>query len=52
MRTSAVVSEVHRDVAGTHTMVSDIHHNMLKSQEGTNGQHRSVSDMRTPFITK
>jgi len=30
-------------------MVSDIHRNMLKSQEGANDQRQSVSAICTPF---
>jgi len=33
----------------THVIVSDIHRNMLKSQEETDGRLRSVSDIRTLF---
>jgi len=39
MKTCAIVSEVHRDVAN---MVSDIHRNVLESREGANDQHQSV----------
>jgi len=42
-----IVSEAHRDVLNTFNVVSDIHRNMLKGQEGTDGQHRSVSDARS-----
>ena len=44
--THAMVSDVHHGVVNTHSMVSDIHRNMMKGQEGTNGQLRSVSDIR------
>ena len=33
----------------THGMVSDIHRNMLKCQEGTEYQRRLVSNPRAPF---
>jgi len=36
----------HVTVLDTHTIVSDIHRNMLKGQEGTDGRHRVVSDIR------
>ena len=36
----------------THTIVSDIHRNILKSQEGTDGKHQSVSDTYTLFIAE
>jgi len=44
--THTIVSDVHHGVLNTHAIVSDIHRNMLKSQEGTDGQHRMVSDAR------
>lgn len=47
--TQTMVSDVHCDVAKTHTMVSDLHRDMLKSREGTDSQHKSVSDIRIPF---
>ena len=40
------VSEVHRGVVKTQTMVSDIH-GMLNSQQGTGGQPQSVSATHT-----
>ena len=45
------VSEVHRDVVNTQTMVSDIRH-MLKSQEGAGSQHLSVSVTHAPSATE
>ena len=52
--TYAIVSEVQRDVAGTHTvvadthaMVSDIRRKVLGSWEEADDQHRSVSDTWT-----
>jgi hypothetical protein len=36
----------------THTIVSDIHRNVLKSQEGTVDKHLPVSDTCTPFIAE
>jgi len=33
-------------VLDTHTMVSNLHRNLLKGQEGTDDQHRVVSDPR------
>jgi len=47
-----VVSEVHRGVVNTETMVSDIHRNMLKSQEGVSGQPQLVSVTRTLSLTE
>jgi len=44
MKTHAVVSGVQRDVADTHTMVSEIRREMLGSREGSDDQRRSVSD--------
>ena len=52
INTHVTVSEVHQGVVNTHTLVSDIHQNMLKGQEGTDGQHRSVSDARALSITE
>jgi len=43
-KTRTIVSEVRRDLANTYNVVSDIHRNMLKNQEATNSQRRSVSD--------
>lgn len=40
-----VVSEVHRDVVNTQTLIYDIH-NLLKSQEGAGGQFQLVSVTR------
>ena len=36
-------------VSDARTMVSDIHRNMLTSQEGTDKQHRPVSNIYAPF---
>jgi len=36
----------------TETMVSDMHRNMAKGQEGSNGKNPSVSKTRTLFITE
>ena len=47
-----VVSEVHRDLVNTQIMVSDLHRNMLKSQEGTIGQPQLVSITRTLFLAE
>jgi len=47
VKTHAIVSEIHREVADTRAIVSDIHHKMLESQEGTGSEHRSVSVTRT-----
>ena len=51
--THASVSDTHQDAGNehttgsdatkTHTIVSDIHHNKLKSREGADGQNRAVS---------
>jgi len=35
-----------------HTMVSDIHQNMLKDSEDTGGRDQAVSGIRTPPITE
>jgi len=48
----AIVSEVRRNVANADNVVPDIYRNILKSQEGTGGQHRSVSDAGTLSITE
>ena len=45
------VSEVHRSVLKTQTMVSDIHI-MLKSQKGAGGQPQSVSTTRTLSLAR
>ena len=45
-----VVSDIRHDIVNTYTIVSDIHRNMLKSQEGVDSQHRSVSDAWTPPV--
>jgi len=47
-KTRAIVSDLHREVAGAHTIVSDIRREMVKSLEGAGSQHRSVSVTRTP----
>lgn len=44
-----LLMNVHHDVANTHTMVYDIHRNMLRYQEGTEDQRRLVGDICTPF---
>ena len=44
----AIVSEVER----THTIVSDIHRNVVKGQEGSDGTNPSVSQTRILFITE
>ena len=44
-----IVSDVRHGVANTHTMVSDIHRNMVRCQEGTEDQRRLVSNICTPF---
>ena len=49
MNTHLIASNTHHDVVSTQTMVSDIHRNMLESQEGTNDQVRLVSYISTPF---
>ena len=47
-----VVSEVHRDVVNTQTLIHDIH-NLLKGQEGAGSQLQSVSVARIlPLSTK
>jgi len=48
VKTRAIVSEVHRGVADTHAIVSDIRREMLKSQGEVGSQHRSVSVTRIP----
>jgi len=47
VKTRAIVSEVHREVADTRAIVSDLRREMLKGQEGVSSQHRSVSVTRT-----
>ena len=43
-----MVSEVRRDITTTHTaMVSDIHRNMTRVQEGSGEMNLSVSEIRT-----
>ena len=47
-----VVSDVRRDVANTHTIVSNIHCAMVGSQEGTDGANQlvvSVTCARSPL---
>jgi len=39
-------------ILGAHTMVSDIHQNMLKGCEDTGGKDQAVSGIRTPPITE
>ena len=46
-----LVINTHVAVSGTHAMVSDIHRTIVQGQEGNDGK-RSVSDIRTPAITK
>jgi hypothetical protein len=36
----------------THTLVSDMHRNVLKGQEGTDDKHLPVSDTCTPFTAE
>jgi len=47
-----IVSEVHRDLVNTKTMVSDLHHNMFKSQEGTSDQPQLVGIVRALPLTE
>jgi hypothetical protein len=47
VNTHVAVSGIRHDVTNTHTIVSDIHRNMLKSQEGTIDKHLPVSDTCT-----
>jgi len=51
-KTRTIVSEVRRDLANTYDVVSDIHRNVLKAQEGTDGQRRPVSDTRALSIAE
>ena len=44
--THALVSDVHCGVSNTHAIVSDIHRNVIKIQEGSDGQHQAVRDTR------
>jgi len=39
----------HHGVVNTHAMVSEIHRSVVKGEEGTDSQHRSVSAICTPF---
>ena len=43
INTSAAVSDVHRDVSTTKTIVSDIHRTMVERQEGTDDKNPLVS---------
>ena len=43
----AIVPGVRRDVENSPTVVSDIHHNKLKSREGVDGRNQPVSVTRT-----
>ena len=36
----------------THTIVADIHKNMLKTREATDGQNLAVSLTRSPYTTE
>jgi len=45
VNTHTLVSDVHHGVLNTHAIVSDIRRNILKSQEGTDSQHRAVGDI-------
>jgi len=47
--THVIVSDVHHDVLNTRVMVSEIHSTVVKGQEGTYNQRRSVSDICTLF---
>ena len=49
INTHVVVSDVRHGIANTHTLVSEMHRNMLKGQEGTDDQLRLVSDIHTLF---
>jgi hypothetical protein len=42
----------HVTVSDTHTIVSDIHRNMLNGQEGSDDEHRSVRDTCILFIAE
>ena len=48
----AIVSELEHNVTSTHTMVSDIHRNTAKGQEGNNGTDPSVSRTHILSITE
>ena len=41
--------KTHHGVVDTHAMVSEIHRSVVKGEEGTDNQHRSVSDICSPF---
>ena len=47
--THGIVSDVRHGVVDTHNMVSEIHQNMLKSQEGNDRQHQLVSSVHSSF---
>jgi len=49
MNTHVIASDMHHSVVNTEIMVSGMRRNMLKGQEGTDDQLRSVSDTRTQF---
>ena len=51
-KTRIIVSEVRRYVTDTHTMVSDIHRTIVKSQEGSDGKNMLVIDTRALSITE
>jgi hypothetical protein len=46
------VSNVHHGVVNTHAIVTDIHRAVVKGQDGTDGQHPSVSVTCTLLITE
>ena len=52
INTHVAVSELGQDVKITRAMVSDIHRNMAKGQEGSGGMNLLVSETRTLSITE
>ena len=51
INTHVTVSDIRHDVMNTHAIVSDIHRNILKGQEGSDGQRRTVSNI-TSFTSQ
>ena len=47
-----MVSRIDHNIVNTHTIVSDIHHIMVKSQEGVDGKSTSVNIPCTLLITE
>ena len=52
LNTHTIVSGMDHSIANTHSMVSDIHNIMVKSQGGVDGKNGSVRTTCTLFITE